>query len=787
MTAKSLISRQDYPAFVALVSMVLWFGNGMVLEGQVPFFRDLGMFFYPMRYSLAESLKAGDIPLWDRRMAMGFPLLANFQSGSFYPPHILLLVLRFFDAIRVLYVFHYLVAATGSYTLCRRWKYRPYLALIGALLFTLGGATVSLTNLLNHFQAAVWLPWLVFFWERSLQSKTWKSFLTFSLVLLCQFLAGSPEIYAMTLALLVLDGLRLRKEEGAIPCHTLFLHLLAANVLVAGLGMAQILPSVELLLHSRARGSVTYAGGVKWSLHPLSFMNLFFLDKEVALDTATGLQPFFSRDIPLIISLYLGVIALPGISLWLWKSSLKEKALLLGALMGSAILALGAYTPVYRFLFRTIFPFSLIRFPEKFVFVTCSLLLFVALRGLFRFFHSDSSIRPPLLILSSIWLLYMVLYLILRTHTAELAQFISAATQTSISSPLSLGKTTAVIASAERQVLLISGIVLLLLLGKKEAVNPALLKTLLVGLTFLDLYSAHRPYQYLLDPKIMEQAPRVLALPDGGRLFYIPSLTHLRPDYFVSSKSSFRDRTAAFFANLFPNTGIVHGFEYMQETDPLERWPYSTFLKAANALPPEKLYRLVGALNVRHLISRQPLTGGGVTLVREFPEYPTWVYRVDHTVPRVFVASKCVVESDPMKAIIRLSSSEFDPVREVIVERPLAIPPAKNSQAEARISLYSHRRVSILATVSGTGVLVLADSFYPGWRAYVDGQEREILRANVFFRGVVLSEGKHLVEFRYEPRAFKVGLMVSIAVLLVVTFCSLAVCLKSLKRSRQPI
>jgi len=228
-----------------LGAMVLWFTHEMVWGGKVPFYRDLGPIYYPMRFSLAQSLKAGELPLWDRHVAMGFPLLANFQSGTFYPPHLVFLILPFFGAIRALFVFHYFVAATGAYCLCRRWSYSPSLALIGAILFTFGGFMVSLTNLLTFFQSAVWLPWVLLVWERCLRSQCWKDLLLLTFVMLLQFLAGAPEIYAMGLGLLLLDGLRFRAVEANITYWKLVFIFLAANGLVALLAMVCAVYSLE--------------------------------------------------------------------------------------------------------------------------------------------------------------------------------------------------------------------------------------------------------------------------------------------------------------------------------------------------------------------------------------------------------------------------------------------------------------------------------------------------------------------------------------------------------------
>ena len=61
------------------------------------------------------------------------------------------------------------------------------------------------------------------------------------------------------------------------------------------------------------------------------------------------------------------------------------------------------------------------------------------------------------------------------------------------------------------------------------------------------------------------------------------------------------------------------------------------------------------------------------------------------------------------------------------------------------------------------GILVLSDTYYPGWRAFVDGVERPILRANHVFRAVVVPTGAREVVFSYEPDSFRYGLLVSVA------------------------
>ena len=57
--------------------------------------------------------------------------------------------------------------------------------------------------------------------------------------------------------------------------------------------------------------------------------------------------------------------------------------------------------------------------------------------------------------------------------------------------------------------------------------------------------------------------------------------------------------------------------------------------------------------------------------------------------------------------------------------------------------------------------LVLSDTYFPGWKAYVDGKKAKIYRANYAFRAIPLTAGAHEVEFVYDPLSFKLGAAVT--------------------------
>jgi hypothetical protein len=91
--------------------------------------------------------------------------------------------------------------------------------------------------------------------------------------------------------------------------------------------------------------------------------------------------------------------------------------------------------------------------------------------------------------------------------------------------------------------------------------------------------------------------------------------------------------------------------------------------------------------------------------------------------------------------------------------------PTPASLQPAEIVSYSNREVVVETAVSQPSWLILNDSYFPGWKAFVrplsdpDAEEREVtvMRVNGNFRGVWLNEGEWQVRFRYSPTSFQLG------------------------------
>ena len=139
-----------------------------------------------------------------------------------------------------------------------------------------------------------------------------------------------------------------------------------------------------------------------------------------------------------------------------------------------------------------------------------------------------------------------------------------------------------------------------------------------------------------------------------------------------------------------------------------------------------------------------------------------WIYRLAPSAPRAYLATK-LIPVDSESVLEQEELPEFDRSHAALIEQDAA-PDLKGdygtrdgatdpdpANGSAKITEYGRNAVTLEVETDRNSVLVLHDIFYPGWEAYVDGQRRPILRANLLFRGVEVSPGRHRIEFKFRP------------------------------------
>jgi hypothetical protein len=121
----------------------------------------------------------------------------------------------------------------------------------------------------------------------------------------------------------------------------------------------------------------------------------------------------------------------------------------------------------------------------------------------------------------------------------------------------------------------------------------------------------------------------------------------------------------------------------------------------------------------------------------------------------------------PLTTKIHITSASmiqptFASAREVVTEGWLAVPVVPATRKEmVTFSAYSPSSSEIEADSLASGLLILADMYYPGWNVYIDGVRQPMYATNSTMRGVTVPAGQHLVEFKYEPPSFRIGLYIS--------------------------
>ena len=173
-------------------------------------------------------------------------------------------------------------------------------------------------------------------------------------------------------------------------------------------------------------------------------------------------------------------------------------------------------------------------------------------------------------------------------------------------------------------------------------------------------------------------------------------------------------------AALLPNAAMIDRLPSANNFDSLIVGRYQNLLDRVEKMPPEQALSMLSRMHIGYLVSPRELN---LPIVARTPD--VMVYRNDRVLPRAWLAPE---------------KSDLASVSEIV------------AKSLVKSLTDSGNAVTIQASSPQDGWLILSDTFYPGWRATIDGAPTEIRVANEAFRAVEFPAGEHAVEFRYEPR-----------------------------------
>lgn len=223
---------------------------------------------------------------------------------------------------------------------------------------------------------------------------------------------------------------------------------------------------------------------------------------------------------------------------------------------------------------------------------------------------------------------------------------------------------------------------------------------------------------------------------------------------------------------LKPNSNIVYQLSSLRVHNPMQPARFADFTKLCGARLDEfrnqtydTVTPLVDLASVRYLIRQFKPLPERYKLVYTTREGIA-VYENLHCLPQAYLVNRFVKAKDGAEARAQIQSSQFDPRSEVVLELPAAssMPTAgaKLPLVPLTVKRQSCNQIDIEVKAAAASILVLTDTFYPGWIATVDGRESEILHANYLFRAIAVPAGTHSVRFAYNPLSLKIGWLLAL-------------------------
>ncbi len=774
--------RQEALAVGALAILVVVF-FGETLSGRAVFYwRDIHLGWVPQIETFVQSVASGSWPTWDPLTAFGQPMLADAAAQVLYPPTWLNLLMRPWVYCSLYTSGHAFFSTASLFFLARRYGLSVGGALTAAALWLLSGPYVSLIDPWNHFAGASWTPLVLLAFDKAATDRRLRSWLFAGAVLAGQVLTGSPDVSAMTLALVVGQalGCHVRWKGGRATGYQGLGALALAVLLAAGFSAGQWIPTLELVLRA-TRGALSLEARTFWSVPPLGLLDTLFPGAwDVRNSSEVIRAALFSGREPFLKTLYLGLPSL-GLVVAAFISRHPRRNFLVMSCGLACLLALGHHAPFYEWATTILPPIRMFRYPVKTMIVAA--LAWALLGGIgYDALRSlpGSGRLPRYLALGPIALATVVALfarMTLSSSPAPVAAILDAEVRANaalIFAPAAARLGLAGLAGA--------GVFLALALAcfreRSRSAWVSLAAVLIVG----ELALQHRTLTPVAPRALYSYRPEVLSgLGDltEARLYvydytafpgksqrYLGRLSVGALQLPVEGWDSQAAGALAQITYLTPQIagrfGLRRGYDWdVRNLYPARQFELIRALREVERTPAHvRFLRLAG---ITHVVALHDPGFEDLDKVGTFPS--RWpesirVFRVPRTLPRAYLVDGVRVAAG-LDSLRILADPAFDLEHEVVLSVGPTRLPGTTPVGSSRIVRAKADRLLIETELSRPGFLVVNDSFDPGWKATVDGRSTPILVANSAFRAVALPPGTHQVEMIYKPWSVGVGLTIS--------------------------
>ncbi|PCJ57348.1 MAG: hypothetical protein COA73_10870 [Candidatus Hydrogenedentota bacterium] len=325
---------------------------------------DGSQYFTRMREFGFGELAKGNMPLWNPYIFSGTPFVGAFQTGMFYPFNLVYLVLPISNAFTTDSAWHVFLTGFFMFAWARERGLRVPAAFFAGIVLAYGGACFVrvMAGHITMLQAMSWAPLIFLCIDKLFQRRSLGWILIGTGATTLQILAGHPQTLFMTaLAASLYTGLQLLRAENRTR---IVITLIPFGIIPPILAAVQLWSGLDVAMESMRSEGVTFDFATSFSFHPENLISLFapaFFGNMIH-------NVYWARWAFWDSTVYMGVT---GLALAFYGAAYGEKShkrylLFLTLLFG--VMALGSYTPLYRFLFDYLPGINSFRSPSKFMF-----------------------------------------------------------------------------------------------------------------------------------------------------------------------------------------------------------------------------------------------------------------------------------------------------------------------------------------------------------------------------------------------------------------------------------
>jgi hypothetical protein len=712
-------------------------------------FRDRGLLLYPGFHDigaslwqaepglvfLRDTLRAGELPFWDPYSGSGTPAVANLTCAFLFPPEVLLALAGATSLLKNLYVLLlFWTAAFATFIVLRQHRIHVLAAFAGGLVFMFSGALQQAGSLLFKGQAIALMPVVLMMTRWFADRPTWRRVAALSFVFAVVAQASFPPVLVFGFGLATAYIIAIVVMRVDPPRQTIAKRFAIAAALAIGMSAFIFLPAV-IAVRQASQARQFYSDAAQVTLYPAAYLQLLgptaLGGRTVYEHPAMRLDEYHQLFHVGAIALLLAVIGMAcgrHASGPLWLASLVATVFVVDKVFGVPPAQWIAYIP----------GLSTVHFALYAGFILDLLLALLAAMGIDRLVRATVNRRVLLSMLIFIELSLVFLWgnsrveqiFLQPDHWRWEADFTVIAIFAAIGAAL-------ILVAAETSRL-------------KFAAAVAL--TLAVAVEGITNCSFPRQSRFDVFAHVPTYVRAMQNLPAEGRFF----------------------TTRVLDPNLGSSTGIrevdsIYNFHTDRMFDLYTTYCSPTtgrvfhFLRDATELPPDAV---LDRMNVAYVALRPAAPSShdievaaqqrGYAIL--FGDEYARIYRRP-TKPRAFFSSAYAV-TDRASAVRMVSALPSD---RIVLETPPPFTATPNSGSDPQpvITHASRNHLTVDVNAPRQGLLYIADSWFPGWTAKVNGKRKPILNANLAYRAVVVPAGRSTVRFDYFPAGMLAGLVIA--------------------------